>query len=164
VAGISFLVALLAADQFGVGSIARGLVLAGFGVAGMLIGRAAGAGVDRFGRVPVVVAGSAISTVLVTSLGLAAGPVTLALLWTLAGVGSSLVWAGLNVLAVEAVPGNRAGGTSVIGAFKFAGNAIAPLLWLPLYHADVRLGFLGAGLMAALPGAFVLPLRRRAKV
>jgi MFS family permease len=164
VAGISFLVALLAADEFGVGSIARGVVLAGFGVAGMLIGRTAGSGVDRFGRVPAVVLGSAICTLLVASLGLAGGPVTLALLWTLAGVGSSLVWAGLNVLAVEAVPGNRAGGTSVIGAFKFAGNAIAPLLWLPLYHADVRLGFLGAGLMAALPGAFVLPLRRRAKV
>jgi hypothetical protein len=68
------------------------------------------------------------------------------------------------VLAVEAVPGNRAGGTSVIGAFKFAGSAVAPLLWLPLYHADVRLGFLGAGVMAALPGLLVLPLRRRAKV
>jgi MFS family permease len=130
----------------------------------MLLGRLAGAGVDRFGRVPAVVAGSAICTALVASLGLAGGPVPLALLWTLAGVGSALVWAGLNVLAVEAVPGNRAGGTSVIGAFKFAGSAVAPLLWLPLYHADVRLGFLGAGLMAALPGAFVLPLRRRAKV
>jgi hypothetical protein len=62
------------------------------------------------------------------------------------------------------VPGNRAGGTSVIGAFKFAGSAVAPLLWLPLYHADPRLGFAGAGLMAGLTGAFVLPLRRRAKV
>jgi MFS family permease len=164
VAGVAFLVALLAADEFGVGSIARGVVLAGFGAAGMVLGRLAGTGVDRFGRVPVVVLGSAICALLVASLGLAGGPVVLALLWTLAGVGSSLVWAGLNVLAVEAVPGNRAGGTSVIGAFKFAGSAVAPLLWLPLYHADPRLGFAGAGVMAALTGVFVLPLRRRAKV
>jgi MFS family permease len=161
VAGVSFMVALLAADEFGVGSIARGVVLAGFGFAGMLLGRAAGAGVDRFGRVPMVVSGSALCAVLVASLGLAAGPVELALLWTVAGIGSAVAWAGLNVLTVEAVPGNRAGGTSVVGAFKFAGSALAPVLWLPLYHADVRLGFLGAGVMAALPGAFVLPLRRR---
>jgi hypothetical protein len=57
------------------------------------------------------------------------------------------------------VPSNRAGGTSVVSAFKFAGNAAAPVMWLPLYHADVRLGFLGAGVMASLAGALVLPLR-----
>jgi MFS family permease len=155
-------VALSAADRFGLGSISRGLVLAGFGVAGMLLGRLAGASVDRFGRVPVTVAGAATCALLVAALGLAPGPVSLAALWTLAGVGSSLVWAGLNVLSVEAVPGNRAGGTSVIGAFKFAGSAVAPLMWLPLYHADARLGFAGAGAMAALTGVFVLPLGRRA--
>jgi hypothetical protein len=52
----------------------------------------------------------------------------------------------------------------VVGAFKFAGQAVAPLLWLPLYHADPRLAFAGAGLMAALTGAFVLPLRARARL
>ena len=161
VAGVSFLVALLAADEFGVDSIGRGLVLAGFGASGMVLGRLAGGAVDRFGRVPMVVAGSAVCTVLVGSLGLAGDAAQLALLWTLAGVGSAMAWAGLNVLAVEAVPGNRAGGTSVIGAFKFAGSAVAPLLWLPLYHMDPRVGFVGAGLMAGLTGALVVPLRRR---
>jgi MFS family permease len=130
----------------------------------MVLGRLAGVGVDRFGRLPMVVAGSLACALLVGSLGLAGGPAVLALLWTLAGAGSALTWAGLNVLAVEAVPGNRAGGTSVIGAFKFAGSAVAPLLWLPLYHADPRLGFAGAGAMAALTVAFVVPLRRRARL
>src|SRR3954465_7765121 len=51
ITGIGFLVAVLAADDFGLGSIARGLVLAGFGVAGILIGRTAGNAVDRYGRV-----------------------------------------------------------------------------------------------------------------
>ena len=41
----------------------------------------------------------------------------------------------------------------------FAGNAVAPLLWLPLYHIDPRLGFLGAAILAATTGAFVAPLR-----
>jgi hypothetical protein len=34
-------------------------------------------------------------------------------------------------------------------------------MWLPLYHADPRLGFLAAAVMAALTGAFVAPLRVR---
>ena len=62
------------------------------------------------------------------------------------------------MLAVEAVPGNRAGGTSVVSAFKFAGNAAAPIMWLPLYGSDVRLAFLAAGALA-LVGALALRLR-----
>jgi MFS family permease len=159
VTGVGFLVAVLAADDFGLSSVLRGVLLAGFGVAGILIGRPAGDAVDRFGRVPVALTGVAICALLVASLGLAPSAWTLGALWFVTGLGSSLLWAGINTLAVEAVPGNRAGGTSVISAFRFAGNAAAPVMWLPLYHADPRLGFLGAGVLAALTGAFVLPLR-----
>jgi MFS family permease len=162
VAGVGFLVAVLAADSFRLGSIARGFLLAGFGVAGMLVGRASGDAVDRFGRVPVVLAGALVCAGLVAALGFAPSAGALAALWFATGLGSALVWAGLNTLAVEAVPGNRAGGTSVVSAFKFAGNAAAPVMWLPLYHVDPHLGFAGAATMAALTGAFVLPLRRRA--
>ena len=159
ITGIGFLVAVLAADEFGLGSVLRGVLLAGFGVAGIVIGRPAGNWVDRYGRVPVAWAGIAVSSVLVASLGFAPSAVVLAALWFAAGLGSTLVWAGINTLAVEAVPDNRAGGTSVISAFRFAGNAAAPLMWLPLYHADPRLGFIGAGLLAAAAAAFILPLR-----
>ncbi len=59
VTGVGFLVAVLAADEFDLGSVLRGVLLAGFGVAGMLVGRrerrrrgslrprAGGAGRDR---------------------------------------------------------------------------------------------------------------------
>jgi hypothetical protein len=97
--------------------------------------------------------------VLVASLGVAPSAVTLGALWFATGLGSTLVWAGINTLAVEAVPGNRAGGTSVISAFRFAGNAAAPVMWLPLYHADHALGFVGAGVLAAVTVVFILPLR-----
>jgi MFS family permease len=161
VTGVSFLVAVLAADDFGLSSVARGFLLAGFGIAGMVLGRPAGDAVDRYGRVPVALAGTAVCAVLVAALGFAPTAAALALLWFLTGLGSALVWAGINTLAVEAVPGNRAGGTSVVSAFKFAGNAAAPVMWLPLYHVDPRLGFLSAAVMAALTGAFVAPLRVR---
>jgi MFS family permease len=159
VTGVGFLVAVLAADEFALGSVLRGVLLAGFGIAGILIGRAAGNWVDRYGRVPVASLGIAMCSLLVMSLGLAPSALTLAVLWFITGFGSTLLWAGINTLAVEAVPGNRAGGTSVISAFRFAGNAAAPLMWLPLYHIDPRLGFLGAGTLAAVTVAFILPLR-----
>jgi MFS family permease len=159
ITGVGFLVAVLAADEFGLASVTRGVLLAGFGVAGILVGRAAGNWVDRYGRVPVACVGLAASSVLVASLGFAPSAAVLGALWFLAGLGSTLVWAGINTLAVEAVPGNRAGGTSVISAFRFAGNAAAPVMWLPLYHADHALGFVGAGVLAAVTTVFILPLR-----
>jgi MFS family permease len=159
VTGVGFLVAVLAADDFGLESVTRGVLLAGFGVAGMVSGRPAGDAVDRYGRVPVALAGAATCAVLVVLLGLAPSAAWLGALWFATGLGSALIWAGINTLAVEAVPGNRAGGTSVVSAFKFAGNAAAPVMWLPLYHADPRYGFIGAAVMAGLTGAFVAPLR-----
>jgi MFS family permease len=159
ITGLPFLVAVLAGDHFGLASITRGLVVATFGVSGMLCGRAAGDLVDRFGRVRIAMAGAVACALLVGALGFAPGPTALAALWFGAGAASALVWAGINTLVVEAVPQNRAGGTSVASAFKFAGSAAAPIMWLPLYHADARLGFLGAGVMALLSGLLVLPLR-----
>ena len=79
-------------------------------------------------------------------LGLAPGAWTLALAWLAAGVCSALLWAGLNVLTVGAAPANRGGAVSIIGAFKFAGNALAPVVWLAFYDTDVRLAFALAGL------------------
>jgi MFS family permease len=159
VTSLGFLVALRAADDFGLGSSARGAVLAGFGVAGMLTGRPSGRLVDRLGRISVTVAGAVICAVLVALIGAAGTVAGLTLLWLAAGAASSLIWAGLNTLTIEAVPANRAGATSVISAFKFAGNAAAPAMWLPLYANDVRLAFLAAGGASALVGALTLRLR-----
>jgi len=62
-----------------------------------------------------------------------------------AGICSAMVWAGMNVLTVGAAPANRGGAVSIIGAFKFGGNALAPLVWVALYGVDVRLAFTCAG-------------------
>jgi len=159
VTSLGFLVALRCSDAFGLGSSARGAVLAGFGVAGMVSGRPSGRLVDRLGRISVTVAGAFICAALVGLIGAAGSVATLALLWLAAGAASSLIWAGLNTLTIEAVPANRAGATSVISAFKFAGNAAAPAMWLPLYARDVRLAFLAAGAASALVGAVALRLR-----
>ena len=159
ITGLGFMVALRCSDEFGLGSTSRGLVLAGFGLAGMVSGRPAGRVVDRFGRVVTVLVASLVCAVLVAGLGLVSTVAGLAILWLAAGVGNNFVWAGLNTLAVEAVPSNRAGATSLVGALKFAGNAAAPVMWLPLYLHDPKLGFLAASGMAVATGLLVTPLK-----
>lgn len=158
--GLAFLVAIHVEEAFGVGSTGRGVLLAGFGVSGMLLGRAAGRAVDRHDRVPVVVAGALLTALCIAPLAAVGSPAWVALLWTAAGAGSALLWAGVNTLAIEAVPGNRAGAASVVSAFKFAGNAAAPAMWLPLYAVDPRLAFVAAAAVTAAAGAFTGPLRQ----
>ena len=149
--GVSFLVSLRAADRFGLDATERGVLLAGFGFAGMLAGRPAGGLVDRTGSRPIVAGGALLCAAMLALLGVVGSGVLLALAWFVAGAGSSFVWAGLNTLAVQSAPANRGGAISVVGAFKFAGNALAPPLWLPLYLERDELAFAAAaGACAAI--------------
>jgi predicted MFS family arabinose efflux permease len=157
--GLAFLVALRAAERFGLDTTARGLLLAGFGLAGVIAGRPAGDLVDRWAPCPVVAAGALLCAAMVAALGLAGNSVVMAALWLAAGAGSAFIWAGLNTLAVQSAPENRGGAISVVGAFKFAGSAVAPLVWLPLYMAGVELAFAVAGAACALIAVVVAGLR-----
>jgi hypothetical protein len=91
-------------------------------------------------------------------MGVVSGSVAYALLWFGAGCGAALLWAGLNTVAVEAVPANRAGAVSVFAAFKFAGTAVAPLVWLPVYTSSPAAAFACAAitLLAIVPLSEVL--------
>jgi hypothetical protein len=86
-------------------------------------------------------------------MGVVSGSLGYALLWFGAGCGAALLWAGLNTVAVNAVPANRAGAVSVFAAFKFAGTAVAPLAWLPVYSSSPAAAFACAGitLLAIVP-------------
>jgi MFS family permease len=159
VTSLGFLVALHCADAFGLGSGACGAVVAGFGVAGALVGRPSGRLVDDLGRVSVTAAGALACAVFVALIGQAETVAGLTALWVAAGAATTLVWAGLNTLIVEAVPANRAGATSVVSAFKFAGNAAAPAMWLPLYSISPGLAFSAAGAASAAMAALTLRLR-----
>jgi MFS family permease len=156
ITGLGVVVALRAGDAFGLGPTARGVLLATFGAAGVVAGRPAGGLTDRRGAVPVAAGGAAACALLLPLLGVVGGAAGLALLWLATGVGSALLWAGLNVLTVGAAPGNRGGAVSLIGAFKFAGNALAPVAWLPAYAAGAELAFLGAGAVCVVLAAAVM--------
>ena len=149
VTGVAFLVALHGADEFGLSAGTRGVILATFGLAGVVASPVAGILVERIGQVRVCVAGAVACAVTVPLLGVAGTPELLTAAWLGTGLGSALLWTGLNTITVEAAPANRAGAVSFVGAWKFAGNAAAPAVWLPLYTARAWLAFAVAGVVCA---------------
>ena len=158
---IGFVLVLVGAEEFDLGSGARGLLIAGYGVGGILLGRYAGSVVDRAGRPATALGGAIACTAGVVGLVFAPGPWSLGLVFFGVGCASTFVWAGLNTIAVESFPENRAGATSAYSAFKFAGVAIAPLIYVPLFHVDPRLPFVLAAGFSALLAVLVLPWFRR---
>ena len=139
---IGFLVALVASEEFGLGSAASGLVVACYGLGGILFGRLGGIATDRVGRPLTALAASLACAAGVAGLAFASTVWVFALLYFAVGCASAFVWAALNTIAVESFPENRAGAVSAYSAFKFAGVAVAPLLYVPLFHEDTRLPFL----------------------
>ena len=159
-AGLPFLVALLAHDRYGADEQVSGLVLVGFGIAGLLLGSVWGRVCDRFGARPAGIVGAVAVAVLVVLVGHAGTLPAVAATWAAAGAAGSLLTVALQNLAVRQVPANRGGAVSVASSFRFAGMAVAPLLWLPLYHSSAALAFTAAGCCGALAAAALLPLRQ----
>jgi MFS transporter, ACDE family, multidrug resistance protein len=128
---IGFVLVLVAADEFGLGPGGRGVLVAGYGLGGTLFGRYAGGFVDRAGRPGTALWGGVACTAGVLGLAVALTVWSLGLVYFAVGCASSFVWAGLNTIAVESFPANRAGATSAYSAFKFVGNALGPLIYVP---------------------------------
>lgn len=148
-AGLSFLVALRLQDAFDFGAGMRGLLLTGFGAAGFLTARFAGAAADRFGGRLTALTGLLAGAILVLAIGASGlAPVTVAA-WAAAGVCSQLVLVAVNTTVLSAERPGRSGAISVVQAMRFLGMAAAPALFTAPYDADPLLGF-------ALPAAVLL--------
>lgn len=155
--GVGILVALVAHDRFGLDAAQRGLVVAGFGVAGLLTGTASGRLADRFGLRAV---GTGALTLL--GLGVAAAAVApwlwvLVLLTGLAGIGNTGARVAAQSLAVRSTPANPAGATSFALSMQFLGGAVLPVA-VPAYQVHPQLTCLGVGGVALL-GALVAHTR-----
>ena len=154
---IGFVLVLVAAEEFGLGSSERGVLVAGYGLGGVLLGRFAGTVVDRAGRPPTALAGTVACTLGVLALAVAPNVWMLALAWVAIGCAGTFVWAGLNTIAVESFPANRAGATSAFSAFKFAGTAVGPLIYVPLFHVEARAPFLLAAGFSVVLALLIIP-------
>ena len=158
---IGFLVALLCSQEFGLGTAATGLVVAVYGVGGMLFGRYAGTITDRAGRPRTAAFGALACAAGVLALAFVPNAWSLALVYFVVGCASAFAWAALNTIVLEAFPQNRAGAVSAYSAFKFTGVAIAPLLYVPLFEDDPSLPFLLAAAFSVLCAVLVTPWFRR---
>ena len=161
---IGFVVALVGSREFGLGSAVSGLVVATYGLGGILLGRFGGTVADRMGRPQTALAGSLVCAGGVLALTAVPTAWSLGLVYFGVGCASAFVWAGLNTIAVESFPENRAGAISVYSAFKFVGVAIAPLIYVPLFHVDTRAPFLLAAGFSLLCAALVAPWFGRYRV
>jgi predicted MFS family arabinose efflux permease len=148
--GAMLLTAVYVGEQFGLGPRGRGLVIAAFGVAGLLLSGRIGHVVDRFGvrRAGALVFGAL--AVLVTTIGFESR------LWlvvlSLGAVGAAVIGGRVivNSLAVRSTPENPGGATSLAMAVLFLGSAVAPLLLLPAYGVTPELGFALIGVAAVV--------------
>lgn len=162
--------ALFARDTVGVSSTVAGLMVAAFGIAGLLGGRAAGQLLDRFGRLQigiiafVLLGCGPIIVSLTAGLSPVFGAIVGAAGLALSGVSSTAVRALTQMLALTSAPANRAGASSISQAAQFGGSAIAPFLFMPIYAAGhgvlaLMLAAVPAGI-AALILVIVLSARR----
>lgn len=155
-AGLAFLVAIHAQLTFDLDSASRGLLLTGFGIAGLVTGTAIGHLVDRLGprlagTIAVLVGGA-----LVASIGLVPGWPAVALAWACCGMANQLAMVSLNARTLAVSGDNRGGALSVVQALRFGGSALAPVLLLPVYHDSAVLGFLVPGVVLAVVGGLLV--------
>jgi MFS family permease len=158
--GLSFLVAFRAEDDFGLSPTGRGLLLTGFGVAGLLTARLVGGGVDRFGARRCALLGALSGAVLVSLAGTLGSLVLVGIGWALAGVSGQLLLVGLNASVLSGEGPNRGGAVSVVQALRFLGAAAAPIALTPLYGVHPSVAFLVPTVALALLAPVLLPRAR----
>ncbi|TDC98457.1 MFS transporter [Actinomadura sp. 7K507] len=150
------IIAILRADErFGLGPAERGLVGAGFGIAGLVCATTLGRLLDRLGPRRL---GLAMNVLLAAGLLTAALGPTLTLLVcgvVLTGIAVPGLRSTVNSLAAGSAPSNRAGATSLALSAQFFGGALAPVLCVPLYAAHGEPAFAAT---AAAPALAILLL------
>lgn len=158
-AALPFLVALYAQDHLGLRPDVTGLVLLGFGVAGMVLGAVWGMLVTRASARWSGAIASLVTAGFVAAVGLTGSAWQLAAIWTAAGAAASLLNVSLQNLTMRAVPANRGGALSAVSAFRFTGAALAPIILLPFYQVHAGLSFVIAASSLLLAIAALLTLR-----
>lgn len=159
--GFVLLCVLLGDDRFALEPQVRGVIVATFGVAGLVAGGSVGRLLDRSGPRSFGLVGSAafVAACLVGAWAPGVGILLFAL--AVGGVAGLATRVTVNALAVTSVPGNRGGAASVMLACQFLGGSLAPLVLVPIYRQDAAIGLISAAGGAAVAiGVLALAPRR----
>ena len=158
--GLSFLVAFRAEDAFGLSPTQRGLLLTGFGVAGILTARLVGGVIDKIGARSAVLIGAVGGAILVAAAGTVSLLAVVAVAWFAAGIAGQFVLVGVNAAVLGSPGPNRGGAVSVVQALRFMGNALAPITLTPVYSVSPAAGFLLPALLLAVLAPLLMPRDR----
>lgn len=134
---------------------AAGLILATYGLAGLLVGPFTGYFVDRAGVYRSIAVSMVGVTLTLVLMGLATSPMLFAMANFLLGAASIYAWSALNTLAIRAVPAHRGTAASIFGSSKFLAQGISPIWFTPLYAFGPTSIFYVSAVMAL---ALLLPL------
>lgn len=162
--GIAYLIGLYVSDAYGVGPLARGLILGVFGLCALVFSRLSGTLVDRIGPRWCAFGGAGGGALLLAALALTNHEVGIGVVvavWAAMGLLASLFTISITTLSTSAVPTNRGGATSLVQAFRFAGMALSPFVLLPLYAASSAASLLVAGAMALFAALTIVTVPSR---
>ncbi|MFD1813753.1 MFS transporter [Rhodococcus gannanensis] len=157
--GLGFLVAFRAEDALGLDSAHRGLLLTGFGLAGILAARPVGIAIDRWGARAAVITGAVGGAVLVAATGALGTVGAVAVTWALSGVAGQFVLVGVNSAILGSEGANRGGAVSVVQAMRFGGAALAPVALTPLYAVHPVAAFVLPTTVLAVAAPLLMPRR-----
>ena len=151
VIGLGFLLALYVGEKFGADPVVRGVVVMAGGFTSFIFARWAGSLTDRFVARIVTSGGLIVAAVALLALCIAPSIVLAAALWGIAVLAAQGTQISINVLTLRAPGGAQI--LSTVQAFRFYGNALTPLIFLPIYGVGGAWAFVGAaGVLLVLGG------------
>jgi len=142
--------------RWGLNVASAGVILATYGLAGLLLGPFSGYLIERFGvyrGVAASMVGVALSLVI---MGLGPSWALFAVGNFLLGATSIVAWTGLSTLAVNLAPGHRGTASSLFGSARFLALAICPLWFTALYQSVAMTAIFYASAIFSL--ALLIPL------
>ena len=148
--GINILVAVAARDNFNVSGSAAGLILLVGAISMFLLGPFWGRTLDKFGFRRSSFMAAISMTVFSALLFCATSPLTLAILWFLAGGMVGYMSVVLQALGATEQPDNRGGTLSFVLSFRFLGTGLVPVLWIPILEKSYEAAILGASALGLI--------------
>lgn len=145
VIGMGFLVSIHVGELFDASPLTRGFIVMAGGLTSFVLARPVGGLADTHGARPVIIGSLIVAALAVVGMGLSRWMIPLAILWGVAVLAAQGVQVAVNVLVLSSPVGGSI--LSTVQSFRFFGNALTPLVILPVYSGSHIAGF---GLAAAL--------------
>ena len=139
--GASVLIGIKARDELGITGSAAGTLLLTGSLIAMVLGPVWGRVLDRYGPRATGAVSVGIVSLISGSIAWADTTTLLTLNWMFLGALTPIVVITFQSVGAVAVPENRAGGLSMILAWRFLGHGLGPLIFVPMWIVAPKAAF-----------------------